>query len=104
MTRLHYTSRADQSRRGGRAYTGASSRRPVVARAVELVPEAPGLHRCPVCKGHVKLVGSPYTDLELGIRQTKTKLLASHLTGGAPSRGHAGRCIGSLTLPENSSN
>lgn len=96
MTRLHYTSRPNGSRRGGRAYAGVPTDKPQAL--PELVPVAPDLHECSSCHGHVKLVAAVYSDREVGMVTGKTRVIGSHRFGGLPSRG-IDRCAGSLQLP-----
>jgi hypothetical protein len=93
VTRLHYTSRSDGSRRAGRAYRGVSSYK--LPDPLPVIPAGPGLVQCPRCLGHVKLVKAAFTDTEAGITYAKTDLRAAHRRGGTPSRGAGTHCPGS---------
>lgn len=89
----HYRS---NPRPAGRVIRGVAERRPAKLE-MPLVPVSEGLVECPTCQGGVKLVGSSFSDPELGIVAMKTKVYGSHVYGGARSSGHDNRCPSSHT-------
>lgn len=96
MTRAHYSSRRPKKARS--TPLGALDVNARLKPAPELVPAASGLVECPVCHGHVKTVGAPYSDEDAGISYQLTRVVGVHATGGVITKG-LGRCAGSHQLP-----